>query len=48
MFGFDMAEALKVFVIGFGGVFSCLVILMFSVMIFGKVVGLFVKKEKNS
>ena len=41
-------ESLKVFVVGFGGVFSTLVILMLSVMIFGKIVGLFVKKEKSS
>ena len=43
----DWAGAMKVFTIGFSGVFCTLVILMTSVMIFGKVIGLFLKKEKK-
>ena len=43
MFG----EAMKVFVVGFSGVFVCLVLLMLSVMLFGKIAGRFTKKEKK-
>ncbi len=43
MFG----EALKVFAVGFSGVFLCLIILMLSVMLFGKIAATFTKKEKK-
>ncbi len=39
--------AMKVFVVGFSGVFLCLIILMVSVMIFGKIAAQFQKKEKK-
>jgi Na+-transporting methylmalonyl-CoA/oxaloacetate decarboxylase gamma subunit len=43
----EWGEAMKVFVVGFSGVFMCLIILMVSVMIFGKVAAMFQKKEKK-
>ncbi len=45
--GVEWGEALKVFVVGFSGVFVCLILLMLSVMIFGKIAALFTKKEKK-
>lgn len=41
MFG----EAMKVFAVGFSGVFLCLMVLMVSVMIFGKIA---VKLQKKA
>jgi len=48
MFSFDMAEALKVFVVGFGGVFCTLLILCAAVYIFGLVTRPFSKEKKES
>lgn len=43
MFG----EAMKVFAVGFSGVFLCLIVLMISVMILGKIAVKLQKKEKK-
>lgn len=43
----EWGEAMKVFSVGFSGVFMCLIILMLSVMIFGKIAAIFTKKEKK-
>ncbi|MDO9529540.1 MAG: OadG family protein [Syntrophales bacterium] len=43
----DWGEAMKVFAVGFSGVFVCLIILMLSVMALGKIAALFTKKEKK-
>jgi Na+-transporting methylmalonyl-CoA/oxaloacetate decarboxylase gamma subunit len=43
-----MAEALKVFVVGFGGVFGTLLILCAAVYIFGIITHSFAKEKKKS